>query len=191
MIGQLPKSLIVDGNNYKIRTDFRVALLIFQAFNDTELSDNEKMQVMVECLYENIDDVNENNIEESMKQAVWFLDGGPTTTESSKKVTSNKKIIDWEQDEQMIFSAINKVAGYETRATEYLHWWTFLGFFNEIGEGLFTTVISIRNKKNKGKKLEKHEQEFYRENKSLIDLKQKYSVEEQEEIDFFNKLLNS
>ena len=120
--------------------------------------------------------------------AVWFLDGGMVHEDSN--YNKSKKIIDWEQDEQMIFSAVNKVAGKETRAVEYIHWWTFLGYFNEVGEGLLSTVISIRQKKNKGKKLEKYEQDFYRENKSLIDIKTRLSAEEQAEKERLEKLLN-
>ena len=56
---------------------------------------------------------------------------------------------------------------------------------------MFTTVINIRNKLNKGKKLDKVEKEFYKENRTLIDLKTKYSAEQQAEIDRLNKLLNS
>ena len=43
----------------------------------------------------------------------------------------------------------------------------------EIGESTFSTVVSIREKKRKGKKLEKWEQEYYKNNKSIIDLHQK------------------
>ena len=50
-------------------------------------------------------------------------------------------------------------------------------------------VLGIRQKRAKGKKLEKWEQEFYRNNKALCDLKKKYTAEEQEEIDYWNKLL--
>ncbi|MGF7145294.1 hypothetical protein HNQ56_003735 [Anaerotaenia torta] len=120
--------------------------------------------------------------------AVWFLEGGEEQDDSSKH-QQIKKVMDWEQDEKIIFSAVNKVAGFETRAIDYMHWWTFLGYFNEIGEGLLSTVINIRAKKNKGKKLEKYEQEFYRNNKALIDLKVKLSEEEQAEIDYWNKIL--
>ena len=42
-----------------------------------------------------------------------------------------------------------------------------------IGEGLFSNIVRIRHKKAKGKKLEKYEQEFYKENKSLIDFETK------------------
>jgi hypothetical protein len=188
MIGYLPRKLNINGTDRAIRSDYRVALLIFQAYNDTELSEEEKVQTMMECLYEDYENIPTEDCQEAADKAVWFLDGGSTSEEDSKHQQS-KKVMDWEQDEQLIFSAVNKVAGYETREKEYMHWWSFLGFFNEIGEGLFSTVINIRQKKNKGKKLEKHEQEFYRENKSLIDIKVKLTPEEQAEIDYWNERL--
>ena len=70
-----------------------------------------------------------------------------------------------------------------------MHWWTFLGYFSEIGEGLFSQVINIRTKKSKGKKLEKWEREFYNEHKEMIDLKRVISAEEQAEIDRLNAIM--
>ena len=96
--------------------------------------------------------------------------------------------MDWEQDEQLIFSAVNDIARVETRIQPYIHWWTFLGYFNEIKEGLFSSVIMIRQKRAKGKTLDKSEREFYRENKELIDLKQKYTPEEQKQIKELEKI---
>lgn len=187
MIGYLPKQLNVNGVDRAIWSDFRTALLIFQACADPELDDQEKVMTMIECLYQDPDSIPPEDYQEANNQAAWFLEGG--STDESSNHQQAKKVMDWEQDEKIIFSAVNKVAGYETRAVDYLHWWTFLGYFNEIGEGLFTTVINIRSKKNKGKPLEKYEKDFYRENKSLIDLKTKLSVEEQAELDYLNKLL--
>lgn len=186
MIGRLPKALTVGGIDEPIRSDFRVGLLIFTAYNDVELSDQEKALTMLECLYEDFENIDPQNYNEAIEKGVWFLDGGSMFVD---KPIQSKKVMDWEQDEQLIFPAINKVAGFETRAVEYMHLWTFLGFFSEIGEGLFSTVLSIRNKKNKGKKLEKHEEEFYRENKHLIELETKYTKAEQEEIEYWNKIL--
>lgn len=182
MIGQLPKSLTVSGKEYKIRSDFRVVLLIFEAYDAPELNDHEKLQVLLECLYEVIPD----DVEEAYKQALWFVDGG----DMPKSKRAPRKLMDWIQDESLIFPAVNKVAGYETRSCDYLHWWSFLGLFNEIGEGLYATVMNIRLKKSKKTKLEKYEMEFYREHKELVDLRQRYSAEEQAEIDRFNKLLD-
>ena len=67
--------------------------------------------------------------------------------------------------------AVNKIAGFETRGRQTIHWWTFYGWFMEIDDGLFSQVLSIRQKLAKGKKLEKWEQEFLRNNQKLCELK--------------------
>lgn len=182
MLGTLPKALEVGGKEYKIRSDFRVALLIFEAFNDPDLNDFEKVNVCLQCLFEDVPE----DLENAYQKAVWFLNGGEEILE---KYAEKRKVFDWEQDEKLIFSAINKTAGFEVRSQDYLHWWTFLGYFNEIGEGLFSTVLSIRLKKSKGKKLEKYEREFYMEHQDLINLKQRYTEEEQAEIDRLKSLM--
>lgn len=182
MIGVLPTSLEIDGKAYEINSDFRVALLIFEAYNNPDLSDKEKSIICLECLYNEIPD----NIEEAMKRAVWFLDGG----DMPKSKQAPKKIMDWEYDQSIIFPALNKVAGGEIRTPgKYTHWWTFLGYFNEVGEGLYSQVMNIRAKRAKGKKLEKWEREFYKEHKALVDIKEKLTPEDQEELDFIKSLV--
>lgn len=186
MIGRLPVSLEVAGTEWDIRTDYRDVLVIMAAYNDPELSDGEKAEVMLNILYETFELIPREHWEEAAKKAVWFLDCGQT--ESDKK--PQKKLIDWEQDEPLLFPAVNKVAGKEVRALEYLHWWTFMGYFMEIeGDGLFSTVLGIRQKQSKGKRLEKWEQEFYQNNKDMCKIRTRYTQEEQEEIDYYNKLL--
>lgn len=98
--------------------------------------------------------------------------------------------MDWDQDAQIIIPSINKVLGFEVRSVEYMHWWTFFGAYMEIGEGVFSSVLSIRSKKAKNKKLEKWEQEYYQENKWMIDLKKKYTQEELEEQRRWKELLD-
>ncbi len=185
MVGILPTSLEIDGAEYKIRSDFRVALLIFDAYNNPELGNREKLAICLESLYIQLPE----NKEKAIEKAVWFLDGG--NMPKSKKAPV--KIMDWEYDQSIIFPAVNKVAGYETRTAEYLHWWSFLGMFNEVGEGLYSQVMNIRVKRAKGKKLQKWEREFYNEHKELINIKEKLTAEEQAEEqaerDFINSLI--
>lgn len=182
MIGYLPSNFEIDGEEYPINSDFRIALTIFEAYNDSELSSYEKTLVCLRCLYK--DKIPENT-EEALKQAAWFLDGG----DMPKSKQAPVKLMDWEYDQSIIFPAVNKVAGYETRTVEYLHWWSFLGLFNEIGEGLYSQVMNIRSKRAKHKKLEKWEREFYNEHKELVNIKEKITAEEQEELDFINNLV--
>lgn len=182
MIGALPQSLTVDGEAYKIRTDFRAALLVFQAYADPSLTERDRMLVCLQTIY--LEKIPEN-IEAAIKAAVWFLDGG----DGPKSKPLPKPVIDWEQDAPLYFPAVNKVAGYEVRGCRYLHWWTFLGYFREIGEGVFSEVLNIRTKKVRGKKLEKYEREFEQEHSELVKIRARYSVEEQAEIDALNAML--
>ena len=185
MIGVLPKSLEVDGKEYEINSDFRTVLVIFQAYNDPELTDFEKMEVCLQCIYKE----RPKNVEAALEKAMWFLDGG----DMPKSKQAPVKIMDWEYDQSMYFPAVNKAAGYETREVEYLHWWSFLGLFNEIPEGLYSQVMNIRSKRAKGKKLEKYEVEFYNDHKELINIKEKLTEEElaqeQADLEFINSLI--
>ena len=89
-----------------------------------------------------------------LKQCFWFINCGDT--ETTRKAP---KLMDWEQDARAIVADVNKVAGMEIRALTYLHWWTFLSWFHAIGEGQLSTVVSIRDKLRRGKKLEQWEKE--------------------------------
>ena len=185
MIGLLPKTLTVAEKEYRIRTDFRDVLTIITAFNDSELEEPEKVFICLYILYEDFNQLRREDYEEAYKQAVWFIDCG-----ESPKDGKSPRLMDWEQDERILFPAINSVAGYETRSCDYVHWWTFMGYFMEIHEGVFSQVLSLRQKKSKGKKLEKWEQEFWRSNKDLCVLQPKLTKEEKEERDRLSALLD-
>lgn len=182
MIGELPETLTIGGAEYPIRTDFRAALTIFQALEDPELDDREKQLAMLECLYDNPENIPDDSIGEALEKAAWFLDGG-----DMPKKTFHAKTIDWEQDESMIFSAVNKTAGREVRSG-YMHWWTFLGYFAESGETLLQTVMHLRQKMSKGKTLEKWERDFVNEHRELVIIQHKKTEEEKAEDDFVNSL---
>ena len=188
-VWNFPTSLNIGGVEYEIRTDYRVILDLLMALNDPELSDSDnkmsaymQSRVILEIMFPDWDNIPQEHIQEALDKVAEFIDMG--IGDDSKK----PKTMDWEQDAPIIIPAINKVLNREIRAEKYMHWWTFLGAYMEIGEGLFSNVIHIRQKKAKGKKLEKWEQEFYKENKSLIDFqhKEKRSNEEKEMLrDYF------
>ena len=194
-IGELPESLIVGDKSYPIRSDYRNVLQTFEAFNDPELETTEKWIVAIYLLFydftcaEDVESAVESgfDVSEAIKQLLWFISGGKEERKDDRK---EPPTYDWVQDEQIIFSAVNNVAKKEVREVDYMHWWTFLGYFNEVGEGTFSYIVGIRNKLNKGKKLEKHEKEFLNKNKDMVLIKKKLSKEEQEKEDEFQTLLN-
>lgn len=183
---EFPTSLNIGGTDYEIRTDYRAVLDLLTALNDPELTDEDpqttaymQSSVILQIMFPQCDDIPMEHVQEALDKVAEFIDMG--ISDDRKK----PKTMDWEQDAPILIPAINRVLNCEIRAQKYMHWWTFLGAYMEIGEGLFSSIVNIRQKKAKGKKLEKWELEFYKENKSLIDFKQKAqrSVEEKNEID--------
>lgn len=194
MIGRLPSSVMIGDVEYSLRTDYRNVLDVFVVFNDSELSKAEKWftatYMMLESFncYEDLEQalINGFDLKEACEKLIWFFNAGKEETEQK---ATKQPMYDWEQDEQMIFSAVNHVANKEVREIEYMHWWTFLAYFNEIGEGLFSYVVGIRRKKSKGIKLDKAEQQFCKDNPDLIEIKKKYTFEEKQFFDEISELL--
>ncbi len=187
MIGDLPMTLEVNGSEYPIRTDFRDILRIMSAFEDPDLENQEKVFVMLYIIYPDFEDIPREDLEEAYKKAAWFIDCGADTKEEPKK---NPRVVDWEQDERLLFPAINAVAGREVRSMEYLHWWTFMGYFMEIREGTYSQVLQLRHKKARGKKLEKWEREYWNNNSDICVIHKRLSEEEKAEQEFLKNLLD-
>lgn len=185
-VWNLPTSLQVGGVGYFTRTDFRVILDILEAYNDPDNDPEERNLICLWTLYRDIESMPPEHYQEALDKAVEFIDAGFAP---DKNAANKPTLMDWEQDAALIIPAVNRVAGKEIRSLDYLHWWTFLGYYMEIGESLFTTIVGIRDKRARRKKLEKHEQEFFKENKHLIQLQKKETQREKEEKDAVRKLL--
>lgn len=187
----LPTSLEVGGKEYDIRTDYRVILDILAAMNDPEIfepgmtEDEKKIEqtmTMLQILYIDFDSIPPKDYQEAAEKAVDFIDCGIKGDDKPKPRT-----MDWEQDAPIIAPEISKIAGRDIRIGK-THWWEFFGYYLGIGEGVFSTIVSIREKRRKGKKLEKWEKEFYQSNKSLVDLKSKKIERSEEEKEALREL---
>ena len=186
MLGMLPQTLKINGSEYKIRSDYRDILQIIAAFGDRELTDEEKAYVCMRRLFVAMNTIPKADYVDAYKAAIDFIE----CHISDKK--PSPKVVNWEKDEQLIFPAINKVAGMEVRAVPYMHWWTFLGYFQGIDrEDIWGFILTIRQKKAKGKKLEKYEKEFLHANRDLCEVEFRENVETAEDslAKMFNELL--
>lgn len=182
---KLPTTINLSGTEYKIRTDYRVILDILMAVNDDSIfepgmteeeKEEERVFTMLDILYVDFDSIPINLWNEAIKKACDFIDCGIKSGDKKGPQT-----MDWKKDAPIIIPAINKAAKKDIRSVKYMHWWTFFGLYMEIGESMFATVVSVREKIKKGKKLEKWEKEFYHSNKEIIDLKSKKSERSEEE----------
>ena len=178
---RLPQTAEIGGAVYQLNTDFRDILEIMGYLDDQDKPKYLRWRIALALFYEG--DIPAERQQEAMEYLAEFISCGETDAKPGPK------LLDWEQDAQAIVADVNKVAGTEIRAVPYLHWWTFLSYFHAIGEGQLSTVVSIRDKLRRGKKLEEWEKDFYRENKSRVDLKKKYSAEDLAEQERLKKLL--
>lgn len=178
MLGQLPTSLNVNGRRYDINTDFRVVLRIIAAYSDDELTDQEKVYVCLRNLYKDLDRIPTDDYAAAYEEAMHFIECEQPQSKHSAAVVS------WEKDEQLIFAAINKVAGQEVRRLDYLHWFTFMGFFQGISpEDTYGYVLMLRQKKARGKKFEKHETEFWQHNRDICVMNKRAGTAQKAEND--------
>ena len=180
-IWDLPTAARIGGKIYSIHTDYRDILNIFRYLDDPEEPEYVRWQIALALFYDG--KIPPENMGEAMEYLSRFLNCGDT------KTAPGPKLLDWEQDARVILSDVNKVAGQEIRALPYLHWWTFLSWFHAVGEGQLSSLVSLRQKLQKGQKLESWEQEYYRKNKAQVDLRRRYSAEELAERERLQKLL--
>ena len=183
---EIPTSITIADEEYAIsnKGDFRMVLDCFSALQDADMQQEDRIISSVVIFYDtfSLDNVfdyldTQEKFSEAVEKMYDFFNCG-------QKNLGNKsphKLLDWEQDEHLIASAINKVAGEEVRFVDYMHWWTFMGYYMSIGESVLSTVITIRSKIMEGKKLEKYEQDFKRKNPEYFSWNRR--TVEQEELD--------
>ena len=178
---QLPETAVIGGNEYEINTDFRDVMDVIKVLTDPDRLEYTRWLTAIALFYEG--EIPKEHEYEAMEYLSAFISYGEIDAKPGPR------LLDWEQDAQAIVADVNRVAGREIRCLPYLHWWTFLSYFQAIGEGQLSTIVAIRDKLQRGKPLEKWEQEFYRENKSRVDLKKRYTEEELAEQERLKKLL--
>ena len=177
----LPTSVMICGQHYAVRSDFRAVLDALSALNDKSLSEQERYTGFLRIMFPKWADLPDQTA--AMQEALIFVNLGK---KFSEQTTPKPQLVNWEKDVDLIAPAIDKSLGYSCRRCNYLHWWEFIGAYYNIGDGVFAQVINIRSKRAKGKKLEKYEQEFARENPDLIGTGNNALTEDEE--DFLRSL---
>ena len=192
---ELQTSVEVGGNEYRITNDgdYRMVLDCFNVLNDEELNDYERMiacAIIFFVDFDSVDDLARLSSEEYtdlVNQMFLFFNCGE---DKSSGMNMPYKLIDWEQDSQLIISAINNVSGKEIRAERYIHWWTFMGYYMAIGDCPLSNIVNIRHKIAKGKKLEKYESEFRRDNPQYFTWNS-VSVQQKADDEYIRQLWNN
>ena len=165
----------MEGAEYAIRSVYRAILDICAALSDPELDGQERAAVALTIFYPGLAAMPAGHYRTAVDRCLRFIRGGEG--EPSGRAP---RLVDWEQDFPHIVAPINRVLGQEVRAVEYMHWRTFLAAFYEIGECTFAQIVRVRDRLARGKALDKQDQEWYRNNRHLVDFKRKYTERDDE-----------
>lgn len=175
----LPRCAVLDGQEYEIRTDYRDILEVLRWLSggaDPQLKPEERWYIAMRLFYPGF---------AAMPADAWgaataflqefLLAGRP------EPQPGTPQLMDWQQDAPLIAAGIGRAAGQDVRTLPYLHWWSFLALFDAIGEGSFATVVAIRDKLRRGRRLENWELDFYRTHRTMVELRPAATAEEQAE----------
>lgn len=132
LIDTLPETVMVDGREFFIRSDFRISIMFELLIGDTELSQRQKLLHMLELYYEIIPE----NADEAVEQVLNFYACGKQRKDNGgkKKKGITSPIYSFEHDDGMIFSAFYDQYGIDLNDIEYLHWWKFRAMFDALKE---------------------------------------------------------
>lgn len=172
---------------YPINSDFRIGIQIFQALNDSEFSDMEKIYKAYDLLFldedeetgesipfkdENGEDISLPDIQTAQEGIQWFLSGWYTDN-PVKSSGKEKKDMDYDIDQWRIFSAFLTQFGINLNEVD-MHFWVFMGLLSTLNECAFTKVVDIRTEKIDPKMSPS-------DKKKMMEVKERYALEQAEE----------
>ena len=162
----LPKKIKVKDNIYDINYDYRTIINILQAFEDDELTYQEKIYIMIKNLYK--EEIPKDYYEEACLKAVKFIDlGKENNTKANEEI---ERTYSFEKDANYIFSGINSTHHIDLEKEDNLHWWKFMAMFMDMStDCMFGELIYYRKRKSEGK-LTKEEQKQYEKIKDIVEL---------------------
>ena len=181
-----PLSVTIDGEEFEIESgcDYRVILDCIGVYEDPNFDLATQHRTALNIFYKEPKKI--KNVEEAVRQMIKVIDCESEEDEETQGETAEQplRLMNWGHDFKFIAPAVNRVLGYDIRTpNKYVHWWTLVGAFQEVGDCAWSTFVSIRKKRLKHEKLEEWEQKVYRENKKYIDLPQNLTDEEKEWLD--------
>lgn len=180
----LPTELNIGGESYAIDPTVSNCLVIMQAFEDYELTSEQKVYILFDRLFEEMPPITE----EIYRAAMVFLDGGESDKGSGQQRASTR-YFSFTQDLKYIRAAIQRTHGVNIREKPDMHWWVFIDMFMDLdSDSFFAQMLQLRQKRAKGK-LTKEEKKLWSEQREILTLKSPEAVAFEDEREAFEKEL--
>ena len=122
LIDPAPHSVMLNGQAWDIRTDFRIALQFESLMLDSSLAAREKVILAINLFFPKLPP----SPLEALDSIRWFYACGKGDESQSDSATkAAKRIYDYDYDDAYIFAAFLSDYGIDLEAVPHLHWWKF------------------------------------------------------------------
>jgi hypothetical protein len=162
LVDVLPETVTINNTEYQVDSDFRTCLTIILAFEDPELTPQEKQGILLSMLFVDVPPIEQ----ETFEQAMWFLDGGKRGAEPD---ANPMRLYSFAKDSNFIFAAFRQTHGIDLQKTN-LHWWEFLALFMDTGQDTTFCQLTAMRKRLKTGKASKEEKEFANAHPEIVDV---------------------
>lgn len=129
---EYPDTILVDGTEIPIITDFREHVKLMDMLNDSELLSYEKAHFLMQYFKEQPKDFNA-----AINALIGFVLMDELQTAGagkSEEEPPRKEVYSFEIDYSFIFSAFLSEYGINLRTIPYMHWWEFRLLFDGLSE---------------------------------------------------------
>lgn len=155
-----PESLIVDGAEYLIHSDFRTVLKCNEIIEkEPELSQQSLVEIL-QLFYKDCAFFTEDHIEKMF----WFFSCGREKKKKKfpRKIAglNDKQSFDFGEDAELIYAGFQQQYGIDLQR-ERMHWWRFMILLDNFGaDTRLSKVMEYRTTDTSNKKLGKEERTF-------------------------------
>jgi len=174
---EYPEYAEIDGELYKINTDYEYAVQCFNIINDNSISDIERAIAVVSVLFGREDEEgNIVGIPQNMEKAIEKVSIFLSCRKENKDIKEVKKDLDFEYDKELIYASFLSDYNRDLE-TERMHFWKYCSLISGLTEdSILNRVRDLRN-------LDLSEYKDSKTRAKLQEAKDKVALPEETELD--------
>jgi len=131
LIDLLPKEVNIEGEDYKINSDFRTSILFELLMQDNSITEEDKIIQALELYYP----ILPKDLNKAIEGILWFYRCGKDEVENKNKGTGKStNVYSFDYDDDLIYSAFLDQYNVDLQDVDYLHWWKFKAMFRGLRE---------------------------------------------------------
>ena len=184
LIDLLPNEVNIEGEDYKINSDFRTSILFELLMQDNAISEEDKIIQTLELYYPKLP----KDINKAIEGILWFYRCGKDEVKNKNKGTGKStNVYSYEYDDDLIYSAFLDQYNIDLQDIEYLHWWKFKAMFKSLKEDNEIVKIMGYRAMDVNKIKDKEQKAHYKKMQDLHKIPT--SKDEVEKLDEINQIL--